>query len=199
MSRNFKQSKTRREYLDRDVEDHDFFSTYVSEPRWVVGDQAPLVEAAGDDRIEVAQELIRSADPDLREGWTAYCRSDPQGAFDVLAKGTPTADKASLWTEFILSIALGHEASVTIREEIASKVFDHLAGVEMEFLRTISSDLAILLKSIQRTRITDVDRWLTRLWEAALMLPQKRMSIKTYESAIDNGRWKGRERAVDRD
>ena len=179
--------KERREYLNRPVEDYDFFGSYVTEPRWVVGDPAPIVEAPSDDRIEVAQELIHSTEPDLRQGWTAYCRSDPQGAFDLLSKEEPKAQNGSLWSEFLVGLALGDKASVTIREDIARRVFDHLADIETESLKTISSGLAVLLMSMKHTCIAGVDRWLRRLWETAVELPQKQTetSIKKYERAIE--------------
>ena len=179
--------KKRREYLNRPVEDHDFFGNYVSDSRWEDGDPASMVEAASDDRLKVAPDLTRSTKPDLRQGWTTYCRSDPQGAFDLLAKEKPTADNSSHWSAFLVGLALGDKARVTIREKIASRVFDHLAGVDMESLMTISSDLAVLLKSIKPKGFADVDRWLKRLWEIASVLPQNQIetSTETYERAIE--------------
>ena len=179
--------KERREHLNRLVEDYDFFGSYVTEPRWIVRDPAPIVEAQSDDRIEVAQELIHSTEPDLREGWTAYCRSDPQGAFDLLAKEEPNAQNGALWSEFLVGFALGDKASVTIREDITRKVFELLADIDTESLKAMSSGIAILLMSMKNTCIPGVDRWLGRFWETAAELPQKQTeaSIKRFESAID--------------
>ena len=78
--------KQRRDYLDRTVEDRDFFSSYSHGARFVSGDPAPIIEAAEDDRLRVAWELARSPELDRQQGWSAYCRSDPQGAFDSLSK-----------------------------------------------------------------------------------------------------------------
>ena len=116
--------------------------------------------------------------------------SDPdeltRGAFDLLAKATPAGDNASLWSEFLVGLALGDRARVTLREELAPKVFDHMAGVEMEFLKVISSDLAVLIMSMKRIHVSDFDGWLKRLWAAASVLPQKEIEMPIiYERAID--------------
>lgn len=47
--------RKRRKYLDRTVEDRDFFGSYIFEARAVAGDPAPIAEATGDDRLRASQ------------------------------------------------------------------------------------------------------------------------------------------------
>ena len=78
--------KKRCAYLNRVVEDHDFFESYSYGTRLVVGDSTPVVEAVEDDRLRVARELAQSPELDLRQGWSAFCQKYPQAAFDLLVK-----------------------------------------------------------------------------------------------------------------
>lgn len=76
--------KVRRDYLDRPVEDRDFFGSYMSEVTVVTGDPSPIVEAADEDRLEVALQVRASRDLQTQRGWNAYARQDPEGAFKTL-------------------------------------------------------------------------------------------------------------------
>ena len=118
----------RRDHLNREVEDRDFFQTYSSGFRRIAGDPAPIIEAPEDDRLRVALELAESPDLDLRQGWSAFCRSHPQGAFYSLCKGDVTAANSALWNDFLHGLASGDEASKEIRDYLSVRAFDHLSG-----------------------------------------------------------------------
>lgn len=179
--------RKRREYLNRTVEDQDFFGSYIFEAYSVAGNPEKIVEAARDDRLRVASELRRRPEPEHRLGWSEYCRSDPQGAFDLLANADLSSANGTLWNDFLFGIEFGHEASKPTRDDLAVKSFDHLAknASDDASLRPMASGLASLLMSDPRPRIADVDRWLRRLWDISTQL-QSSLSHSTnvYELAI---------------
>ena len=178
--------RKRRIYLDRTVEDRDFFGSYVFGARAVAGDPVPIAEAAGDDRLRVASELRRGPELEQRLGWSEYCRNDPQGAFDVLAKGDLSSANGALWNDFLIGIGFGHEASKPARDDLAVKSFDHLADASDESLRPMAFGLASLLMHGPRQRIADVDRWLRRLWNISTQLQSPLgHSTNVYELAIN--------------
>ena len=161
--------------------------SYLSEAQSVAGNPEPIAEAAGDDRLRVASELRRRPEPEHRLGWSKYCRSDPQGAFDLLANADLSSANGTLWNDFLFGIEFGHEASKPTRDDLAVKSFDHLAknASDDASLRPMASGLASLLMSDPRPRIADVDRWLRRLWDISTQL-QSSLSHSTnvYELAI---------------
>ena len=57
----------RRDYLNRDVEDRDFFAEYSSGAHWIVGDPKTIAEAPEDSRLRAAHELASSPDLDLQQ------------------------------------------------------------------------------------------------------------------------------------
>ena len=180
--------KQRRDYLDRAVEDHDFFSSYSPGARFVSGDPAPIIEAAEDDRLRVAWELARSPELDRQQGWSAYCRSDPQGAFDSLSKGEITAANGALWNVFLGALAFGDETNKAIRDDLAVHAFDHLTGFSSDVLRPMAAGLADLIFFAPRQRIENLDRWLDRLWEIISEQPEQPFDLSTdmYENAINS-------------
>ena len=178
--------RKRRKHLDRTVEDRDFFGSYVFEARAVAGDPAPIAEATGDDRLRVASELRRGPELEQKLGWSEYCRSDPQGAFDVLAKGDDSSANGTLWNDFLIGIGFGHEASKPARDELAVKSFNHLTGTSDASLCPMAFGLSSLLMHGPRQRIADVDRWLKRLWNISTQLQSPLgHSTNVYELAIN--------------
>ena len=157
----------RRNYLDREVEERDFFGAYTSGVRRIVGDPARIVEAPADDRLRLAHELADSPDLGIQQGWSAFCRSDPQGAFDALSGGDLTPANGVLWHEYLSGLAVGGE------ESIAVQAMEHLSGIEAETLRPMVSGLCALLYSTPRERIPNVDGWLVKLWEAIVQQPEE--------------------------
>ena len=104
----------RREHLDRGVQDRDFFGSYSSGARQIVGDPEQIVEAPADERLRVAHELVQSPALHLQQGWSVFCRSDPQGAFNSLSDGELTPENGVLWNEFLGGLAFGEEQSKAV-------------------------------------------------------------------------------------
>ncbi len=180
--------KVRRDYLNRAVEDRDFFGAYSSGVRRIVGNPAPILEAAEDDRLTVAQELIDSPEMDLRQGWSAYCRTDPQGAFDLLCRDNLTIENGVLWNEFLFGLAVGDEASKTIRDGLVPKVFLHLSAFSQDLLRPMASSLANLIYFAPRQDIVGVVSWLERIWQIVGEQREEPVDLSTdiYEIAINS-------------
>lgn len=180
--------KVRREYLNRTVEDRDFFGAYSSGVRRIVGDPAPILEAAEDDRLTVAQKLIESPEMDLRQGWSAYCRTDPQGAFDLLRRDKFNPENGVLWNKFLIGLAVGDEASKPIRDGLVPKVFLHLSGFSQDLLLPMASSLANLIYFAPRQDIVGVVSWLERIWQIVGEQPTEPIDLSTdiYEVAIDS-------------
>ena len=180
--------KERRDYLDREVDDRDFFGTYSSGFRRIAGDPAPIIEAPDYDRLRVAQELAQSPDFDLQEGWSAFCRSHPQEAFDSLCSEDVTAINGALWNQFLYGLVSGDEASKTIRDDLAVRAFDHLFRVDLNILRLMVSGLSDLIRFGPRQRLADVDVWLERLWISVSEQPEEPLALSSdlYDKAINS-------------
>lgn len=177
--------RQRRDYLDREVEERDFFGSYISEPRRIEGDPAPIVEVAEGDRLRVARELTTSPVFDLRHGWPAFCRSDPQGAYDSLSKGELTPENGALWDVFLQGLVLGDDTSKTVREGLAVLALRRLSDVTTVSLCPMVIGLVQLLRIGPREQIEDVDCWIERLWELVSKQPKETLDLSAdlYEKA----------------
>ena len=175
----------RRDHLNREVEDRDFFQTY-SGFRHIAGDPAPIIEAPEDARLRVALELAESPDLDLREGWSAFCRSHPQGAFDSLCKGDVTAANGALWNDFLHGLASGDEASKEIRDHLSVRAFHHLSEIDADILRSMVSGLSALIRFGPRQSFAD--GWLERLWKIVSEQPGQPLDLSNdlYDKAINS-------------
>ena len=180
--------KKRRDYLNREVEDRDFFGTYSSGVCRIEGDPAPIIEAPEYDRLRVAEELAQSPDLDLREGWSAFCRSDPQGAFDSLRNGDVTASNAALWNEFLHGLASGSEESKEVRDNLSIRAVDQLSRVDAQILRPMLSGLSDLIRFGPRQCLPDVDGWLEKLWRLVSEQPESILDLSDdlYDRAINS-------------
>ena len=177
-----------RDYLNRAVEDRDFFGAYISSGRLIVGDPAPIAEAPEEARLQIAHQLAGSHDRDLQLGWSVFCRSDPQGAFDSLSKGNLTPENGALWNQFLGGLAFGEEESKEVREDLSVQALDHLHGVEADTLQPMVSGLCDLLYFAPRQRVEDVDDWLVKLWETISKQPEEPVALRSdlYERAINS-------------
>ena len=180
--------KERRDYLDREVDDRDFFGTYSSGFHRIVGNPTPIIEAPDNDRLRVAQELAQSPDFDFQEGWPAFCRSHPQEAYDSLCKKDFTAVYGALWNQFLHALASGDEPSKTIRDDLSVRAFAHLSKVDLDILRPMVSGLSDLIHFGPWQRLADVDGWLERLWRIVSEQPEKPLALSSdlYDKAINS-------------
>lgn len=177
----------RREHLDRDVEDRDFFGSYSSGVRTVVGDSEPIVEADPDDRLKVATELRGSPYLERQMGWRSYCRSDPKGAFETLIAAELSEPNIALWDDFLSVLAFrGDGEDVELRNQLAVQSFQRLEVLDAESLRPISTSLIDLLMSGPRRQIGNLEDWCDRLFIAARHIdPEIDFEQNLYTTAIN--------------
>lgn len=179
--------KVRRPHLDRVVEDRDFFSSYMSGVRHVVGDVAPITSAAPDDRLSVVQELAKSPDIEKQHGWSTYCRTDPKGAFDILAAAPLTPVNLALWDTLISALGFGDESTKALRDDIAVEVLEALTGLTHEALGPVANALVDLFLFGPRVRFSEREDWYDRLW-ACLRLDEREVAADTdlADAALNN-------------
>ncbi|WP_337660565.1 SIR2 family protein [Anderseniella sp. Alg231-50] len=160
--------KERRDYLERDVEDRDFFSSYSHGVRSVVGDAQPIIEAEDEQRLEVAHQAIRSQDIDKQEGWWAYCHTDPRGAFDTLSKAPLDEVNALLWRDFVNSLASTKKNLDTTTRDLIIETFRILGTASDDFLAAIIRQLVDLFTKAPREELPDTEGWWSRLFAIAV-------------------------------
>ena len=154
----------RRSYLQREVEDRDFFGAYAG-PVWVsAGDPAPIEETPEDDRLEAAQTLARSPDPLLRQSWPAFCRSDPQASFDLLCEKDLTAENAVLWSDFLAGLSIGADATVEVRSCLAARALQHLHGTATDLLGPMLPGFSNVVFFASQQGLDGINYWINRLW-----------------------------------
>jgi hypothetical protein len=150
----------RRSYLAREVEDRDFFDSYSTGARLVVGDAQPIVDASDADRLEIARKAIHSPDIEKQQGWRAYCQADPNGAFDMLRQAPLDEPNALLWSELIDTLSFAKDDSNPTRNHLVVKIFSALEPATEAFLTLIINSLATLYFSAPRRTMPAVaTRW----------------------------------------
>jgi hypothetical protein len=177
----------RRSHLDRAVDDRDFFTSYSTGVRRVLGDAAPIVEADPDDRLKVAAELSKSPDLDRQMGWRTYCRTDPKGAFETLSPAGLTPPNLELWNDLLAAISMNRdEKEAELRNRIAVDAMARLEGLDPDALRPIATSAVDLLMFGPRRDIANLEDWCDRLW-AAMRLQDQDIDFEKslYESAIN--------------
>ncbi len=160
--------RARREYLARDVEDQDFFGSYSTGVRMVVGDPQPIIDAAEGERLQVAQEVAASPDIERRQGWSAFCRADPHGAFDTLRAAPLDAANAPLWRDLIGAISFPEGEKDESRRPLVVAVFATLEPAGRDFLSLIIDRLADLYWTSPRRAEPAIANWWSRLFMSAV-------------------------------
>lgn len=160
--------KSRRDHLNRDVEDSDFFGSYSTGVRMIKGDPAPILNATAEDRLEVAREVLRSRDLEEHHGWSAYCRTDPRGAFDTLANAPLNEANAPLWEGLIGTLCFPEDAHEPLRCELVQHIFDALRPAGEPVMAIIARSLADLYVSAPRIECPSVGVWWPRLFACAV-------------------------------
>ncbi|WP_256577288.1 SIR2 family protein [Pseudomonas sp. Irchel s3f19] len=180
--------KVRRDYLDREVEDSDFFMSYSTGVRISMGDSLPITEAADDERLEVARATIHSPNIEKRQGWSAYCRTDPSGAFDTLKGSSLDASNAPLWSALIGSLSFRKDELDSTTRGLVINIFSMLEPATESFLGLIIGRLSELYSSSPRQAAPKIAAWWPRLFASAIAHENLPLgdSRKIYENAINS-------------
>lgn len=176
------------QYLNRDVEDRDLFDSYLSGVRWISGNPAPLLKTPRKSRLQEARKLAKNPDPDMRAGWLAFCRFDPQGAFDSLKEGGLGRKNLPLWRQFLNNLLPEESQKKNIHEEISIQVMAHLFSMSEKNLRSITPELCHLISFMPQKKIAKLDAWLTKLWKLVISLPNGRIKFESnlHEKAMNS-------------
>lgn len=162
--------------LERDVEDRDFFGSYTSGVRSVVGDSTAIVEADPDDRLEAALGLRESPDIERQMGWSAFCGSDPRGALEALSGAELSSPNIGLWNDLLESLAFrNQDEDAALRNDLTKRAIAHLEALNPDDLRTVAGSVVNLLLFGPREEIDHLEDWCDRLWEA----------LRTKEDEVD--------------
>lgn len=177
-----------RDYLDREVEERDYFRSYSYGVRTVVGDALPIMEAADDERLELARAIIHSPDMDKQLGWSVYCRTDPRGAFDTLKQSSLDASNAPLWSFLIGSLSFPQDERDSSIHELAINIFEILEPANESFLALIIGRLSDLYSSFSRQAVPEISGWWPRLFAIAIAHDDSLLdeSRKLYDDAINS-------------
>lgn len=157
--------RTRRDHLDRPVEDRDFFGSYVGPVQMSLGDASPIEQAPQGERLQRARDMERSDRPEFWGGWSAFCRSDPSAAFQELSGEAPGLANGPQWDEFLRSVSFGDDdGTQQERRDLAARSLARLASTDDEMLSPMVAGLCDLLLTRARQGLSDVLPWIERLW-----------------------------------
>lgn len=158
----------RTPHLKRELEGSDLFASYSSGVQSVVGDPVPLFDAAPDERLDVAHELMRSHDFDQRAGWMAYCRADPSAGFDALNRHGFRTEDLELWRDLIYAVAFPVPAEpdqAKVRIGLIGSILDALEPVQDGVLQSLAPALVGFFqpRSAMPDRLRAI--WWDRMWD----------------------------------
>lgn len=129
--------KKAREYLNRDVEERDYFGSYSYGVQTVIGDAQPIIDAGDEERLEVVLQVMHSPDIKKQLGWSVYCRTDPSGAFDTLAPAELDASNAPLWETLIGSLSFPQGDPDESRSKLVTSIFEMIRPADESFLKLV--------------------------------------------------------------
>ncbi|WP_122665915.1 SIR2 family protein [Pseudomonas viridiflava] len=178
----------RRDYLDREVEERDFFRYYSSGVRTIIGDAQPIMAADSEQRLEIAQAVMQSFDIEKRMGWSAYCGDDPEGAFDTLKNAPLEEVNAPLWNDLISALTFPPSTNAETTSELMVRVFQRMEHAESGFLALVIERLATLYTFVPRQTSIDLSTWWQRLFAIAVDqdLEPLEEGGRLYERAINS-------------
>lgn len=179
--------KRRREHLDREVEERDFFSSYSFGVRTVVGDAQPILEAPDGERLTIALDFIQNPDIRIQMGWGAYCGTDPQGAFDTLSRAPRDVSNAPLWKGLIEALSYPQGERDAALSQLVVSIFETLRSASDSFLTLIINSLTSLYLSAPRRAAPEIVDWWPRLLPIALAHDARPIDAKSdlFQDAIN--------------
>ncbi|WP_295184599.1 SIR2 family protein [uncultured Brevundimonas sp.] len=181
----------RHPFMSGDFEESDLFSSYSTGVRYVSGDPEPMKRTADPaKRLELAKTMLADWNPDSQQNWSAYCSSDPAGAFEAL-KGAPlSADNASLWSDLVGSLSwVPQEETASakrVRQAVTRGIFAHLADAEPDLIDALARGLVYLLEPARRARLATADAWWDRLWETCERVENDEISDEAADRFYDH-------------
>lgn len=180
----------RHSHLDRAINDRDFFDpgTYISPARWIDGDPGPIVQAQAEDRLRVARKKMASGNFEEREGWAAYCRTDPAGALNALSERAFNPADSKLWITLLYALAFSDSLGTQLHENLPARALVHLLEAETADLHSIVPTLCTLVRQTWESHTFMLDEWITRLWGVLVQHPEQETDYHDdlYKQAIES-------------
>lgn len=158
----------RRDYLNREVEEQDFFGSYSYGVQTIDGDPQPLIEAADEDRLKIAQEIVENSDFRKQLGWGVFCRSDIGAALATLMAATPARSNSKLWNTFFNSLLAPQEEGEASKQKVIIKAFNFIESADDDFIADIIRSLSHLHWSIPYQVRGTKTKWWRRLFSIAV-------------------------------
>lgn len=159
-------------YLDRELEEQDFFGVYSSGVQMVTGDPEPFLEAEPEARLELAHGFRESRDIGRNSNWLAYCRSDPSSAFRALTQNGFQAADADLWNDLINSLTFpvpDDKEKLWKRRSLLQQVFKALYAANDVDLHPLIHALSTAIQIQDLLSARAYSKWWDRLWNIAVV------------------------------
>lgn len=157
--------ETRHSDLNRVVEERDYFDSYSTGVRRIKGDASSIELASDDERPAIARESLHSPDIEKRFGWSVYCSTNLQGAFNTLKTQPLNEANALLWKGLLEASLV---AAVTTESTFIEGIFKTLAPAEDAFLNVVSPNLSQLYCHTPLECRRTQSGWWSRLFHAAV-------------------------------
>lgn len=157
--------ETRHSDLNRVVEERDYFDSYSTGVRRIKGDASSIELASDDERPAIARESLHSPDIEKRFGWSVYCSTNLQGAFNTLKTQPLNEANALLWKGLLEASLV---AADTTESTFIEGIFKTLAPAEDAFLNVVSPHLSQLYCNYPLESRRALSGWWQRLFEAAV-------------------------------
>lgn len=176
---------TRKIDLNREIEEADYFDSYSGDVRRIEGNPQPIERAKENERLDRARESLESPYFEERLGWSAYCRSNPVGAFNTLKTAPLNEANSLLWKNLI-------EAVLVRRDEnegtFIDSIFKTLEQANIDFLALIIGGISHVYCNLQTESRAALSGWWPRLFEAAVKgdTATPDFSIDVYSIARDS-------------
>jgi SIR2-like domain len=154
--------------LQRNVEEIDLFASYSSGVFSVVGDPAPLLEAAPEEVLNVAHELKQSRDFNAEAGWSAYCRANPPAAFEALTRHGFRSEDVDLWRDLVNAVAFpvpAQQDQARARSRLIGSIFHALEPAPEDALQGLAPSLVRLFNPQAGVPARVRRVWWDRLWQ----------------------------------
>lgn len=182
----------RQPHLRREVEDTDFFAIYSTGVRSVRPNSGPLVAAAPEQRLQVAERLEESSDIEDRESWAEYCRIDMDGALQSLTSVAVSVDILRRWRDWLNVIPFSPSTLDAVQKDqirvLVEQAFSHLTQTDTATVAQLGSPLAEAYIRASELGAKIASNWWDRLWAGAELAtaPEHHGERNLYDEVINS-------------
>jgi hypothetical protein len=168
-------------FLGETLEDHDFFSSYMGPIRSIAADSSDLEAAEPGDRLDLAHDMIESREPEGRRGWSAFCQSQPNEAFEALSRVGYRDDDVVLWRDLLNTVwhpLPDTETAKVKRADLLRRLFKFLVGLSTQQATPMLDSLVDAFRAATNLPAPLRATWWDKLWSTA----ESSVAIEDLES-----------------